>query len=104
MNDNVFQRLGIEYQDHKISVVISRHWNRPEITVTVNRDKIEIAQSIEAFMENLFYELSIPDEKLTLLERFKGVFKPSRDKVSERLVQAANRVIEKSKEASSQVM
>ena len=102
--DSVFQRLGMEYQDNQCYVVISRHWSRPEITVSVNREKIEIAQSIEVFIENLHMELAIPEERLTWKERITGVFKPNRDKVLERLVHAAQRVIDKSKEASSQVM
>ena len=102
--ENVFQRFGLEYQDTQTQIVISRHWNKPEITVSVNREKIEIAQSMEVFINNLYHELSIPDEKLSLKSRIKGVFTPEREKILERLANAAQRVIEKSKEASSQVM
>ena len=102
--DNAFQRFGMEFNDSQTFVVISRHWERPEITVSVNREKIEIAQSLSVFIENLYHEMAIPDEKLSLMERFSGVFKPKREKVLERMINAAKSVIEKSKESSSQVM
>ena len=83
---------NIEPPAETVRVVISRHWNNPQITVTVNREKIELYMSIQGFTEALLSELG-PAWKLF-----------TRDRLRRKMQQAVHQAIEKTKEASNQVM
>jgi len=78
--------------NEKLRVVISRYWDRPQITVTVNHEKIELYASIDAFRDAVLTELG-PAWKLC-----------TRARLQRKMEQAFYQVIEKVKEASSQVM
>jgi hypothetical protein len=76
----------------KLRVVVSRHWDRPQITVTVNHEKIELFASIDSFREALLTELGPPWKLFT------------RHRLRRKMERAFVDIIEKVKEASSQVM
>lgn len=56
-------------------VIISRHWNNPEITVYVDSEKIEVQMSIENFCKAIVAEVSHPAFTLTRAELEKNVLK-----------------------------
>ena len=78
--------------DEKIRVIVSRHWDRPQITVTVNREGIELYASIDDFREAVLAELGSPWKLFT------------RRRLRRKMEQAFYQVIEKVKEASSSIM
>lgn len=47
------------------TVVVSRHWNRPEIRVTLNEGRIELVASISDFMQAVVAEMGSPALLLT---------------------------------------
>ena len=104
MSFDVFDRFKTEYQDQRLLVAISRYWNNPEIKIEVTRERINVMMTFEDFMLALHQELENPDIKLTWRERLSGICKAKHEKVLERLLRASVRVIEKTKEATSQVM
>jgi hypothetical protein len=73
----------------KKTIVISRHWHSPEITVTMTDKEINIAVSLEDFIAALATELQHPLKSIT------------RGRLSADLVLAAEAAVEKLKEASA---
>jgi hypothetical protein len=78
--------------DETVRVVVSRYWNKPQITVTVNHEKIELFTDIGVFREALLTELGSPWRLFT------------RERLRRKMEQAFTDIIEKVKEASAQVM
>lgn len=87
-----WSRSPNEQELEKMAVVISRHWNNPEISITVNRDKIELVCSLESFVEALAQEMGSP--------MFSMSMKNQKDRAKQAMVTA----VEKIKESSSKVM
>ena len=85
-----FSRLEQPQERHK--VVISRHWDNPQITVSVNKDKIEVFSDIDDFITALLEELGSPTLILT------------RNQLKQKLRLATVKVIEKTKLTTAQVM
>ena len=102
--DNIFSRLEMEHPSEREKIVISRYWNNPAIKVAVNQEKIEIFTDIDNFIECLYQELDKSDIKLTLKERVFGRISPNKPDIQKQLFDAKNRIIEKIKESTSQVM
>ena len=91
--DDVFSALNrLEVATLREKVVISRHWNNPAITVTVNADQIVIASDITAFIEALAAEIARPALIL------------SRKRMVTQLHAACAAALEKIKESTAQVM
>ena len=97
---NGFERL--EQPQERVNVVISRFWNHPNITITVNRDKIELIADIHDFINALYEELEKPVLKQTLKQRIKGEIPDQR--LRDRLYVACDKATEKIKYATLQVM
>ena len=76
----------------KTTVVVSRHWNNPNIAVTVNQDKIEIVCGISDFVLALSEEMPPP-------WKIWGRAKHRREALAAML-----RAVEKIKETSARVM
>lgn len=76
----------------KFRIVVSRYWNRPQITVTVNEEKIELYTTLESFREAILQEMGSPWKLFT------------RQRMRAKMEQAFFNVIEKIKEASNAVM
>lgn len=70
-------------------VIISRHWDNPEITVSVDSKKIEVQMSIEDFCKALVAE--IPHPLLTL----------SRSQLEKQCLKNIGTVLEKAKQATA---
>jgi len=70
-------------------VIISRHWDNPEITVHVDDEKIEVQMSIEDFCKSLVAE--IPHPLLTL----------TRSQLEKNCLKTINTVVDKAKEATA---
>lgn len=87
-----FDRLLASQVTERISVVQSRHWANPQITITLNQDKIELAAGIADFTEAVVAEMGHPLKFLTKKRRRAEVMR------------ATAVVLEKIKEASSSVM
>lgn len=94
-------------------VLISRFWSRPEITVTVNQDRITVLVDMDEFLKALILEMGdpswhvIPPEPRTWRTVFKhrpGVLILSQDSLATRVRRAAAIVLEKLKDATAQVM
>ena len=91
--DDVFSAINrLEVPVLREKVVISRHWNNPEITVTVNADKIVITSDINAFIDALAAEMAKPALIL------------NRKRLIKQLHAAGAVAIEKLKESTAQVM
>lgn len=97
------------------TVVISRHWDNPKITVTVNQDKIAILMQMSDFVDALVAEIGdprflLPEEKRKVLswrERLKQRFDPpalNQENLGIRVRHAAHMAVEKIKEASAQAI
>lgn len=78
--------------EERTQAVISRHWDHPVISVTVNRKQIALATDMTDFMNAVLAEVGSPLWVLT------------RKDLQERVQAATKVVIEKLKEASNQVM
>lgn len=90
---NSLNRLLEEQNLDKHQLVISRHWNNPQISVTVNREKIEVIMSMEEFINCLITELN--NEKIVLT---------TKGKMEKKLRDTAKQVVLKAQEATNQVM
>ena len=91
--DNVFTSFNrLEVPSLREKVVISRYWNKPEITVTVNADKIVILGALDAFIEALAAEMTRPAFILT------------RKQMAQQLRAASVLAVAKIKESTAQVM
>lgn len=88
-----FARL--EQPLERTTVVVSRFWNNPQISVTVNRDKIVIEAQMADFVEALVTEVYGKKRRLVLAKR---------KKLEQELRDAVAEAIEKVKMATSQVM
>jgi len=110
MSFDVLERLNPSFD--KEQVIISRFWSNPQITVTVNRDRITVYASMEDFVDAVIAELDLkaPEpKKLTGLRAWLLSELPSPEQVQKEYVaksirKAVHRVIEKLKDATSQVM
>lgn len=76
----------------RFSVVISRHWDNPKISITVNQDKIEMVCTLDDFVSALSKEMSSPLFMVTMTRQHANVRK------------AMINALEKIKEASAKVM
>lgn len=90
---SLFDRFPTEQSSDKMSIVISRHWNNPQITITVNREKIELVMTLEQFIDSLISEL---DNKKIILT--------TKNKMNEKIKKTAKNVILKVQESTNQVM
>ena len=86
-----FQQFGL-VDAEKVSLVISRHWNNPTITVAVNQDQIQLFADIGSFAKGVLAELPHPAKVWT------------RAQMESALLTALVKAVEKVKDASSQVM
>lgn len=90
--DNAFQGFDrLEQAKMTEKLVISRYWNNPIITIQVDRDKIAIYENLEDFIKAVLLEVKAP----ILL---------TRRSLRKRIIEAANTAVEKTKEATAQVM
>ena len=87
-----WSRSTNEVDSERMAVVVSRHWNNPDISVTVNRDKIELVCKLDDFVEALTREMGSP--------MFSFSMKSQKDRARRAMLAA----VEKIKEASSKVM
>lgn len=71
-----------------INVTISRYWNNPQITTTVNEEKIALTVSLPDFLASLTHELYAAGRWMTLAQ------------LQGRVALASNQVIAKIKEES----
>lgn len=71
-------------------VVISRHWDNPEITVYVDDEKIEVRMSIEDFCKAVVAEISHPALTMT------------RSGLEKNVLKVINTVLDKAKQATAQ--
>jgi hypothetical protein len=78
--------------EERLQVVISRHWDRPQIEVTVNREKIAVVMDMQDFIKALAAEMPPTWKTLT------------KDRRDSALSAAYLKTIEKVKEATSAVM
>jgi len=101
---SVFDRLKTETASEREKVVISRYWNNPAIKITVNQEKIEIFTDLNDFIQCIYQELDKTDIKLTLKQRLFGKIVINKDDIQSKLYEAKNIIIEKIKEATTQVM
>lgn len=90
---SLFDRFPTKQSSDKMSVVISRHWNNPQITITVNREKIELVMTLEQFIDSLISEL---DNKKIILT--------TKNKMDKKIKKTAKNVILKVQESTNQVM
>lgn len=90
----------------KERIVISRYWDHPEITVTINRDKITVEATLLDFLKALSEELEpSPDQRRGWLAAKLLPEEPSRkQRTTHEILLAANKALEKIKEATCQVM
>lgn len=88
-----FDRFPTEQPNEKMQIVISRHWNNPQITITINRDKIELVMSLDKFIESLISELNN-----------KNVIITTKNKMNKQITESAKKVILKAQESTNQVM
>ena len=78
--------------EERIAVVVSRHWDNPKITVTLNREKIEVMCGLNDFVSALADEMPHPMK----------VWR--RKKQRTEALAAMLRAVEKVKQATAQVM
>lgn len=90
---NTLNRLLSEQNLDRNQLVISRHWNNPQISVTVNRDKIEVVMSMEEFINCLITDLN--NGKIVVT---------TKGKIEKKLRDTAKQVVLKAQEATNQVM
>jgi len=108
MSFDLLERLQAPSQSE--TVVISRAWSHPEITVTINREKIVVMASLDDFISGLIEELKVPDEpkKLGMVAGWLlgdvQVSSPAKKVTADAIRAAAAAALEKIKEATSQVM
>lgn len=81
-----------EQKYQRSAVVISRHWDNPQITVTITNLSISLEMSLEDFINGLAEDISHPFPILT------------RNQLKKRLISAAEMVSEKAKEATATVV
>ena len=79
--------LDIITPKDQVKVVVSRFWNNPEITVTVNHEKIVLYANIEDFVNGM-----CSDMKPLIF---------TRKQLKTRMLEAMNLAIEKIKQASN---
>lgn len=87
-----FDRLVANQKFDKTMVVVSRHWARPKITVSVTDERIAISTAMADFIAALASEIGNPAFILT------------RKQLRARLEAAAEVALEKVKESSREVM
>jgi len=90
-------------------VVISREWHNPEITVTVNKDKITVIAGLDDFIEGLIAEMKpipkpVQPSKLARWILGDAQLATPEDPTPEAIRSAAYAALEKIKEATGQVM
>jgi len=90
--DNIDRFEKLAPAAERMTTVISRHWNNPQIHVHVNQDKIELITSTEDFVRAIVDELG---EQPLLM---------TRKMLQSRVMSATIAVLEKIKIASAQVM
>jgi hypothetical protein len=100
---------NFQLPNERKSVVISRHWDNPEITITVNHDLITVVCSLRDFVEAVIAEVGDP-QILAPVEALaprswwqRATNKPptlSTESLGKRIRFAANSAIEKIKEAT----
>jgi hypothetical protein len=83
---------NLEPPPERHRIVISRYWNHPRITVTVNHERIELYASVDDFAKAVLDEMG-PSWKLFTKAR-----------MQRKMMESVKAVIEKVKEASAQVM
>lgn len=76
----------------KHHVLISRHWHKPNIEVTVNDEKICVRIDLKDFVEGLVQEVGNPALLLT------------QESLRKKLLKSTETVLEKAKQSTSQVM
>lgn len=88
----MWSRSVLEENSDRHAVVVCRHWNNPEITVSVTREKIELVCQLSDFVEALAEEMAHPAKTWTR--------KGQKDAARAAMLKA----VEKIKEASAKVM
>lgn len=105
-------------QPEREKVIISRYWNHPRITVTVNKDRIAIITDLDTFLKGVLEELQDPSilyaqssdpEKgksawMWIKSLYPRSFAITHEQLKWNILNAANRALEKIKEATNQVM
>jgi hypothetical protein len=81
-----------EERTEKMTVVISRHWESPNISITVNEEKIEVMCKLDDFVNALCDEIGSPSLMF------------SRKTLRRRAFASMVMAIEKIKQATIQVM
>ena len=106
----------LEIPAERESVVISRFWHQPEITVTINKDKINVITSLDDFIGAVLTELEDPammfekkrDEGKSAWLWIRSLYPKSvaidHDQMKANIRAACVRALEKIKDATSQVM
>jgi hypothetical protein len=101
---------------HKETVVISRHWDSPNITVTVNKDRITVECSLDDLIDGMLQELKSPEimwkdtgEKgksawLWIRSLYPLSVAISHEQLQRNIKLAVSSALEKIKEATCQVM
>lgn len=75
-------------KNEKATLVISRYWNHPQITVKVSDERIKVEMPLDEFLKALVTEVSHPSLILT------------RSSLEKELLGKLNTVLEKAKEAT----
>lgn len=92
-----------------MTVVISRFWKHPEITVTVNQDKISVVAKLDDFIDALAEDILSDKQgsmKLDIpfidrvMNRLPEPYSMGQEEIKKRIYAAVPRVIEKIKEAT----
>ena len=106
----------LEVPAERESVVISRFWHAPEITVTINKDKITVMASVDDFISAVLAELEDPammwekkrDEGKSAWLWIRNLYPKSvaldHQQLQENIRAACVRALEKIKDATAQVM
>ena len=105
-------------QPEREKLVISRYWGHPEITVTVNKDRITVITELNDFLKAVLEELKDPSvlyaqstdpEKgksawMWIKSLYPKSFAITHEQLKWNILSASHRALEKIKEATSQVM
>jgi hypothetical protein len=92
LTNGVFDRFErIEQKSERTKLVISRHWNNPEIQITVDEKRIVLFADLDDFIVALISEI---DKPITF----------SKAALADKIASASRKAVEKIKQSTNQVM